>query len=143
MTKWEFMLSRDMFRHIMETLNIFPTLDVFASRETQQLPRYLSWYPDSHSVGRDAMIHPWDPVSYLFPPIPLIMTSLQKIRTEKIRAVMIIPKWPSAMWWPAVQEMLVEPPMVLPHYTEILTMMTEDSLPFLDPLVAVHVFPRK
>ena len=142
MTQWECMLLRSVFRHVLETLEVFPTLDVFASRDTHQLPRYMSWYPDSHAVARDAMIHPWDPVSYLFPPSPMIMKCLQKIRAEKIRAIMIIPQWPSSLWWPVVQEMLVEPPLPLPHFKEVLIMMKGGQPPYLNPLVAVHLFPK-
>ena len=142
MTQWECMLSRSVFRHVLETLEVFPTMDVFASRDTHQLPRYMSWYPDSRAIARDAMIHPWDPVSYLFPPSPMIMKCLQKIRAERIRAVMIIPQWPSSLWWPVVQEMLVEPPLPLPHFKEVLTMMKGGEPPYLNPLVAVHLFPK-
>ena len=140
MTQWECKLSRKTFLTVLARFQVSPTLDVFASQETKQLLRYMSWYPDNMAVARDAMIHPWDQTSYLFPPVPLIMKSLQKIRKEKITAVMIIPKWPSALWWPMVTEMLLTPPLLLPSYKDCVTMMDRTmTLPYLNPLVAVHL----
>lgn len=140
MTQWECKLSRKTFLTVLARFQVSPTLDVFASQETKQLPRYMSWYPDSMAVARDAMIHPWDQTSYLFPPVPLIMKSLQKIRKEKITAVMIIPKWPSALWWPMVTEMLLTPPLPLPNYRDCVIMMDPTMTPpYLNPLVAVYL----
>lgn len=138
MGQWELTLARSTFLTILATFQISPSLDVFASRETAQLPRYMSWFPDNQAVARDAMINMWDKESYLFPPVPLIMKSLQRIREQEITAVMIIPKWPSALWWPMVQELMVGQPLTLPHYTECLEMVDMNrDLPYLHPLVAV------
>ena len=138
MGQWELTLARSTFLTILATFQISPSLDVFASCETAQLPRYMSWFPDKQAVARDAMINMWDKESYLFPPVPLIMKSLQRIREQEISAVMIIPKWPSALWWPMVQELMVGQPLSLPHYTECLEMVDRNrDLPYLHPLVAV------
>ena len=138
MGQWELTLARSTFLTVLATFQISPTLDVFASRETAQLPKYMSWYPDNQAVARDAMINTWDKESYLFPPVPLIMKSLQRIREQKITAVMIIPKWPSALWWPMVQELMMGQPLTLPHYTECLEMVDKNmDLPYLHPLIAV------
>ena len=64
----------------------------------------------------------------------------QKIRKEKITAVMIIPKWPSALRWPMVTEMLFTPPQLLPSYKDCVTMMDPTlTPPYPNPLVAVHL----
>ena len=77
--QWECMLSRETFLLILDHFSLYPTLDVYASRETHQLRRYMSWYQDPQAVAQNALIHPWDPVSYLFPPVPMVMKSLHKI----------------------------------------------------------------
>ena len=46
----------------------------------------MTWSPDQEAVARDAMIHQWDPVSYLFPPVPLIMKTLLKVKQDQIQA---------------------------------------------------------
>ena len=140
MGQWECVLSRSTLNMVLETFQLSPTLDVFASRETHRLPRYMSWYPDPRAVARDAMMHKWDPVSYLFPPVPMLLKTLQKIKLEGIRAVMILPSWPTSLWWNLMTEMLVEPPLSLPCYRTILSMADQTrTLPYLAPLVAVHL----
>ena len=124
----------------MDHFQISPTLDAFATAESAQLPRYMSWYPDREAVGRDAMLLPWDPVTYLFPPVPLLPKVLQKICREHITAVLVCPRWPSAMWWTLVSDLLVEPPFTLPHFRLALKKLTGGPWGcYLDPLVAVVV----
>ena len=108
LVQWEFLLSDDVFQLVLDNFHISPTLDVFASRDTKKLTRYMSWFPDPEAVARDALLHPWDQESYAFPPVPLILKSLQKIEREKIRVVMILPKWPSAIWWTHVQRLQLQ-----------------------------------
>ena len=137
---WEFQLSRPVFSMIMEHFQLFPTLDAFASRDTTQLPRYMTWEYDPRAVARNALIHKWDPITYLFPPVPLVMSSLQKIQQEKLTVVLVVPKWPTALWWPLVQEMMSEPLLPLPKCKSILELRGNcPKLPYLDPLVAVHL----
>ena len=140
LSQWECRLSKTMFQMVLDHFSMSPTLDVFASHATHQLPRYMTWYQDTMAVGQNAMIHPWDPVSYLFPPVPMIMKSLQKIQKESLEVIMICPRWPSALWWPLLTEMLVDPILSLPSYKSVLTMMEESvPLPYLNPLIAVHL----
>ena len=72
MKQWEFMLDREVFTSILEHFNLQPTLDAFACQFSALLPKYMSWYRDPQAVAQDALLQPWDPVSYLFPPVPLL-----------------------------------------------------------------------
>ena len=142
-TQWMFMLDRTIFRSILEYFNLHPTLDAFACQFSAQLPRYMSWHRDHQAVAQDALLSPWDPVTYLFPPVPLLPKVIRKIKDQKIRAILICPQWPMALWWGLLLDMMVEPPMILPHYRTIL--QTPDNTPvtpYLDPLVALHVTGR-
>ena len=140
MGRWEFMLDKDLFAKILDTFQVSPTLDAFASRETAQLKRYMTWFQDPQAVASDALLHSWDKVTYLFPPVPLLLKVLQKVQTQKIRAVLICPQWPTALWWPLVVEMLVEPLLPLPHYKETVMKLDQAQvLPYLEPLVAAHI----
>ena len=140
---WEVMLDPLLFQVILKHFGIQPTLDAFASRETRQLPRYMSWEQDQESVGRDAMMCPWDKVTYIFPPLPLLPKVLNKIKRERILAILICPHWPSSMWWGLLQEMLVENPLPLPPYRTS-TRMLDGTLVrvYLDPLQALLVSGR-
>ena len=143
LSQWDFVLDKVLFDMILESFQLHPTLDAFASKETHQLPRYMSWYQDQDAVARDALLHQWDRVTYLFPPVPLLLKVLQQIQEQKIRAILLCPQWPTAMWWPLLVEMLVEPPLPLPHYRQALHMVGEgQALPYLDPLKAVHLLAR-
>ena len=140
LNQWECQLSRSVFEMIMEHFQLSPTLDAFASRKTTQLSRYMTWDHDPKAVARNALIHSWDSITYLFPPVPLVMRSLQKIQQEKLTAIMVVPMWPTALWWPLIQEMMTEPLLPLPKSRSILKMMSNlSSPPYLDPLVAVHL----
>ena len=119
---------------------VYPTLDAFASSQTAQLPRFISWYPESRAVARDALLAVWDPVTYLFPPIPLMTRVLQEVQSQGVEAILICPRWPSALWWTLVTELLVDPPLTLPYYLQ--AVKTVDGSPvkcYLDPLVACHI----
>ena len=54
---------------VLETFYVRLTLDAFAS--TAQPPWYMIWFRDPQAVALDALLHEWDPVTYLFPPVPL------------------------------------------------------------------------
>lgn len=140
MRQWECQISRSTFLTILARFQVSPTLDCFASKETKMLPRYMTWYPDPEAVARDAMLNPWDNVCYLFPPVPLILKVLQKVKMEKVQAVLIVPMWPSALWWSVLQELLMEPPITLPNFKTVLTMVNKNyDLPYLHPLIAAHI----
>ena len=140
LSQWEFYLCPDLFMLILETFQVTPTLDAFASRDTAQLPRYMSWFPDRYAVAQDALLHPWDQVTYLFPPVPLLLKVLRLVREQKIRAILVCPQWPTALWWSAVVEMMVEPLLPLPHYRQAVRVVAGGQVqPYMDPLVAVHI----
>ena len=91
-------------------------------------------------MARDAMIAEWDPITYLFPPVPLIPKVIQKVKEQQDRAILICPRWPSALWWPLLVEMMVQPPLVLPHYSKAVHMVdSSQRMPYMDPLVAIHI----
>ena len=140
MSLWEVMLDRETFSAILNHFRLQPTLDVFASRSTAQLSRYMSWERDPHAVAQDALIQPWDPVSYLFPPVPLLPKVIRQVKDQGIRAIMVCPQWPSALWWVSMTKMMVEPPLKLPYYKRcVRTLDNSPVRPYLDPLVALHI----
>lgn len=59
------------------------------------------WCPGTQVV--DAFSVTWAGVTnWLVPPVRLIMTCLEKLETEKAQATLVLPKWPSAPYWPKV-----------------------------------------
>ena len=78
--RWNFRLSKEVFSSILQHFNLNPTLDAFACHFSAQLPRFMSWYRDPLAVAQDALLQPWDPVTYLFPPVPLLQKVIQRIK---------------------------------------------------------------
>ena len=127
-------------RSSIANFKVAPTLDAFASAKAHKLPRYFSWEPDHQALGRDSLLYSWDPLTYLFPPVPLIPKILNKVREERIEAILICPMWPTAMWWLLVQNLLLVPPLPLPPFKEILTQVSGGKITvFLEPLVACYI----
>ena len=103
----------------------------------------MSWHRDQQAVAQDVLLSTWDPVTYLFPPVPLLPKVIRKIKDQRIRVILVCPQWPTALWWGLMMDMMVEPPMLLPHFKTILE--TQDNSPvgpYLDPLVALHLTGR-
>ena len=136
---WEIKLDPDLFQLLLDHFHLNPTLDAFASAKTKQLPRYMTWMEDPLAVGSNALLCKWDKVTYLFPPIPLLAKVLTKVKSEKIEAILVCPHWPSSLWWPLAQEMMMKPPLQLPHYKLSTIQMENAPMPYLEPLVGLHI----
>ena len=140
---WEIELDQVLFSSIICHFQIMPTLDAFASKMNRKLPRYMTWMQDEEAVGRDALLCPFDPMTYVFPPIPLIPKIVTKIKEERVTALLICPQWPASLWWSLVRDMMVAPPLPLPPARDIIkTLDGEPMRVFLDPLVALLISGR-
>ena len=139
---WDFSLDKDVAASLW-TRWFLPTVDTFASKACHLLPQYYSWHPDQSSQARDALsVQCWPDRVYCFPPVPMISLVLQKIQSDRVTAIIIVPGWKSALWWDMLTRMLLEEPVHLPYYTSILSYsnpLTQQRLPYLHPLVACLV----
>ena len=69
---------------------------------------------------------------YIFPPFSLLDRILTKLKVEEVPdALVIAPRWPTAHWYPPLLHLLVQRPILLPQWDELLTLPQED---FLHPL---------
>ena len=73
---WDFQLSHQLFRQVCCHFQVMPTLDAFATSRTNLLPRYMTWDRDESVVGQNCLHYLWDPVTWLFPPVPLLSAVL-------------------------------------------------------------------
>jgi hypothetical protein len=103
-----------------------PSVDLFASRLNHKLESYVAWHPDPHAFFIDAFAIDWSQFSlfYAFPPFSLVGRCLEKIREEGASGVLVAPEWPTQPWWPALQDMLQDRPIVLPGAASHLTSPT-------------------
>ena len=63
-----FSLNTDYFKFLCQTLNIFPSIDLFASRLNFKVSNFFSEGPDPLSSGINAFSLPWPDHIYAFPP---------------------------------------------------------------------------
>ena len=111
-TEWR--LKPPLFRALCHTFGM-PTVDLFASRLNNQLERYISWRPDPGAFAVDAFTVGWSQMfSYAFPPFSMIGRALMKISQDAATVLMVVPVWPTRVWFSRALQLLVEPPRILP-----------------------------
>lgn len=118
----DWMLDPEVFSQIQEKFGQF-SIDLFASFQNAQLPKFFSWKPNPNALAVDALAQQWNHFEfpYAFPPFALIGRCLQKIREEKVKQVLIIaPVWPAQHWYPLMLQMLADYPLLLPKKTDLL-----------------------
>lgn len=99
-TEWE--LNQNIFEEIINTFYT-PDVDLFASRINKKLDKYVSWRPDPHAMAVDAFSLSWGKEKfYMFPPFSIISKVECKIRQDKASGILIVPDWPSQVWYPRV-----------------------------------------
>ena len=105
----DIMLDPRVFRAARKFLKFKPSADLFASAAHHQLPRYYSPFPDPMSAGTDAFAFCWqqERAPYVNPPWPLISRALNKIVNDRVKAMVVIPKWPSTEWWPLFSRIIL------------------------------------
>ncbi len=137
--RWDFKLISSEFRRICHRLQVWPTLDAFASKGSHQIPKYMTWEQDSRATAINALNYYWDLVTWLFPPVPLIPLALEGVLEQQIVAILICPGWTGAMWWPQLVKLRKEmAPIRLPVAADCLKFPkgSTEEIPNLDPLYA-------
>jgi hypothetical protein len=104
------MLNPEFFRLAKKELHYKPSVDMFASADHHQVPRYYSRESDPHSVGTDAFKADWrlEATLYLNPPWPLIGACLKRLVALGITAMFVAPVWPSIAWWRLFEHLSVK-----------------------------------
>ena len=91
------------------------TVDLFANRLNRQVRRYVSWRPDPFSVANDGLTFPLTGENaWCFPPEALIQRLLAKLIREQATVTLVAPLWPSKPWWPELQALRIDRPIILP-----------------------------
>ena len=118
----EWLLDPIVFHQLCLSLKVAPTIDLFASRISHLLPRYMTWKADPEAIAVNALLQDWtDEQAYAFPPFPLIGKVLQKLKKHEIVLVLVCPIWPSQPWWSKILEMAIKAPLKLPLRKDLLS----------------------
>ena len=101
-------------------------VDLFASRLTNQCPRYFSWRPDPFAEATDAFLQDWTTWrGYANPPWNLIPRVLRKTQDQQAEVVLVAPVWKAQPWYALLLAMLIDWPRLLPTQSiETLTELT-------------------
>lgn len=94
-----------------------PDSDLFATRLNTQLPRFVSWRPDPDAYHTNAFTLSWTKgLNYAFPPFSIIGMVLEKIQEDKATLLVVLPLWPTQIWFPGALQLLVADPVLLPRH---------------------------
>jgi len=98
-TDWT--ISEDLWSEIGSRFGV-PAVDRFATQSNRLCVRYNSLYRDPASEG-NAFLVPWSTdLSWINPPWAVLSRVLSKIVREEAPAIVLLPLWKTAPWWPLV-----------------------------------------
>ena len=84
--------------------------------QTALLPTYASWTPDPGATRSGAMTFDWSLLKgYAFPPFSLIPLVLKNISQDKGDLDLVAPVWQAQPWWPALLNLLIKNPVMIPN----------------------------
>ena len=107
----DYELKLEWFQRGIGALGEAATLDLFAHNRNNKLPRFVAMPGPlaEGAVAMDAFDYNWTSERlYIFPPVQLILRILRRLQEEKVRAIVVVPKWPSRPWWPLFREMALK-----------------------------------
>lgn len=99
----EWGIARNHLDKIFKQLNLVPTIDAFASEANSICTRFFSKIPQNNCTGINffAQVLNSHEIYFCCPPVKEIIYTFKKlINTPQIRAILIIPNWHSANFWP-------------------------------------------
>ena len=104
----EWKLDSRVLQSTLTQLKFTPSVDLFASRLNARYERYVSFRPDPEAFAVDAFSLSWQSLDfYAFPPFSVITRVLQKVRRDRAEGIIVVPRWPTQVWWPVLQAMTV------------------------------------
>ena len=115
-------LNPTIFHQLNNHLGPF-SIDLFANRETTQLPRFYSRLPDPEAEAQDSFAQKWPKTTgYAFPPWNQVNRTIQLVHRQKIKKLTLItPDWPKQTWYPALLQMSIKPPILLHSHPTLLS----------------------
>ena len=90
-------------------------INLFASRLNARLLSFCSYRPDQFAEITNAFSVSWkDKKFYCLPPFACIGKILQKISADKAIGLLVVPNWPTQIWFPFLMDMLISEPFIIP-----------------------------
>ena len=119
----EWMLNPKILTQALQGISFSPTIDMFASRLNKQFPQYVSYRSDPFALHIDAFTISWaDKQFYCFPPFSCVLKVIRKVINDKGRGILVIPYWPTQLWFPLLTTILEQHPTILQPSKNLLLM---------------------
>ena len=120
--KTEWKLNPCVYKQVVQRFGT-PTIDLFASRLNCQLKSFISWVPDPEASFIDAFTIDWSEyVFYAFPPFSILLHVIKKIEYDGATGILIVPNWPTQVWFPLLRRLLLAEPLMLHWRNDIVTL---------------------
>jgi hypothetical protein len=117
----EWQLNREVFKEL-DCLWGPHSVDYFASRTNTLLPRFASWNVDERATYIDGLRHlKARENGFAHPPVAIIHKVLQGLYMSSRDLTLVVPAWPSQVWWPMILHMMIEVPVLLPDRVDLLS----------------------
>ena len=89
-------------------------IDLFATNINTQFDKYTSFRPDPGAMYIDTFSTDWSDLKfYTFPPISVIPRVLAKVKQDSADGIIVVPFWPTQVWYPFMRKMLMLTPILL------------------------------
>lgn len=110
-------LAPAVLENVCLRLSVRPSVDAFASSANKQFLNFFSELPQEGSLGVDffAQILDKNTVYYVCPPVRLISRALNFVIDNGLKALFVVPRWPSANFWPILFENCAFRPEISRH----------------------------
>ena len=113
----------------LEHLRFKPEIDLFATNINIQFDKYAAFRPDPRAMYIDAFSIDWcDLKFYTFPPISVIPSVLSKVKQDSAEGIIVVPFWPTQVWYPVMLKMLVSTPILLNSRKSLLVLPQTPNL---------------
>ena len=119
----EWMLNPNVLSCALKQLNYVPVIDLFASRLNKQFNSYCSFRPDPDAKYIDAFSVSWSNEKfYCFPPFICILRTIQKIKRDHAKGILVVPDWPTQSWYPLLRSLFLQKPIYIQPSKTLLTL---------------------
>ena len=95
-------ITDDWFSRVVDWAGITPTVDALASKQNMRLPNYWTAHHDAFQK-----CWKWD-ILWMNPPFSKLNQVLEKILRDEAQGILLIPVWPSRVWFHALSRLAVK-----------------------------------
>jgi hypothetical protein len=116
-----------------------PQIDLFASLQSAQTTRFMSWRAADSPEAIDALSMQWDfELAYLFPPIPLLKRVMRKLELLRGVFLLVTPYWEAQTWFASLHALQVLDVRHLSFHNDlVIDLSTGEPPPSLERLFLV------